>query len=657
MVEAVKDMVGRMGVAPDEAEAIQGRLISNWLDTQSDRSILPNQSKRAYISGADIKMGKVAGEVAMNSARASSITSLSGAKADAMTSMRSADIAAKATDSGITPQQAEWGHNTAQEIIRREKEAQWEMPAGILDKITAINHTIQIGFSPAYTILPVSQIVTLLHPELSKKFGYMKSGATIAGETSMAFKVLGAVLRSPDRFNVTFREEALRKAGIPEWYIDKTMRLANAGNLNSFTMYMTGLNEESNKLHTALHAANAMGTYAEMVPRLVAAFSAAKLYESAKSGFVKGPRGEPLTRDDYVNSVVNDSQFNWGAGETPRAFSNKGTLGRVSKLSFAFMNYRERMLAKIYTETHDLMSGALGGPSVSPQVRKEAGTFLAAHLAAATVLAGTLGLPGAAFMAGLYNKVAAAWTGRDDINLEGSYRHWLTSVFGHDMEEVISHGAPRAAGLDMSKLGDANLLPGTGIMVDQRKLEDAEKDWLKSMAGAPTNEIFNMALGGRDIMNGDWLLGATRMLPEGFKGLAEAAYMDKHGYVDKYGTPYPMQPGARDILAAAIGLDPANLAYSQEQRRIEQSENAMREYRAQNIERHLVLGINQGHDISPWINAAAEFTRQHPGEGGPLEGMGRSIQSHLMQGAQARMLGVPLGVKPLDLGLIRTTQF
>ncbi len=118
-----------------------------------------------------------------------------------------------------------------------------------------------------------------------------------------------------------------------------------------------------------------------------------------------------------------------------------------------------------------------------------------------------------------------------------------------------------------------------------------------------------------------------------------------------------MQPVARDILAAAIGLDPANLAYSQEQRRIEQSENAMREYRAQNIERHLVLGINQGHDISPWINAAAEFTRQHPGEGGPLEGMGRSIQSHLMQGAQARMLGVPLGVKPLDLGLIRTTQF
>ena len=657
MVEAVKDMVGRMGVAPDEAEAIQGRLISNWLDTQSDRSILPNQSKRAYISGADIKMGKVAGEVAMNSARASSITSLSGAKADAMTNMRAADIAAKATDSGITPQQAEWGHNTAQEIIRREKEAQWEMPADILDKITAINHTIQIGFSPAYTILPVSQIVTLLHPELSKKFGYMKSGATIAGETSMAFKVLGAVLRSPDRFNVTFREEALRKAGIPEWYIDKTMRLANAGNLNSFTMYMTGLNEESNKLHTALHAANAMGTYAEMVPRLVAAFSAARLYEGAKPGFVKGPRGEPLERDDYVNSVVNDSQFNWAAGETPRAFSNKGTLGRVSKLSFAFMNYRERMLAKIYTETHDLMSGALGGPSVSPQVRKEAGTFLAAHLAAATVLAGTLGLPGAAFMAGLYNKSAAAWTGRDDINIEGSYRHWLTSVFGHDMEEVISHGAPRAAGVDMSKLGDANLLPGTGIMVDQRKLEDAEKDWLKSMAGAPTNEIVNMALGGRDIMNGDWLLGATRMLPEGFKGLAEAAYMDKHGYVDKYGTQYPMQPGARDILAAAIGLDPANLASQQEQRRIEQSENAMREYRAQNIERHLVLGINQGRDISPWINAAAEFTRQHPGEGGPLEGMGRSIQSHLMQGAQARMLGVPLGVKPLDLGLIRTTQF
>lgn len=436
--------------------------------------------------------------------------------------------------------------------------------------------------------------------------------------------------------------------------------LANSGGLNSLTQYMTGTHEPGLR-GQAMHMANAMATYAEMVPRLVTTFAARRLYEAAARAnpdfVIKDRFGQIMSKDDFAHGVVSVSQFNWGAGEGSRLLSGKGPAGGVTKIMGAFMNYRQRMLVKLYTETHDLFSGALGGPAVSAAQKAEAGKFMAAHLAAATVLAGSLGLPGAAFAAGLYNQVAAKWTGRDDINIEGSYRHWLTSVFGHDMEEVISHGLPRATGIDLSKLGDADIIPGTSIMLDQRKLEDAEKDWLKTLAGAPIGVMINLALGARDLQNGDWLLGMTKMLPEGFKGLAEAAYMDKHGWTDKYGTKYAMQPGARDILAAAIGLDPANLAFSQEQRRIQQNEMAEREYRAQNIERHLVLGINQGRDISPWINAAAEFTMQHPGEGGPLEGMGRSIQSHLMQGAQARMLGVPLGVKPLDLGLIRTTQF
>lgn len=660
MGQAIQDMVDHMGLSDEDGAAIRGRLMSNYFDTLGDHSLIPNQSKAAYISGVEPNMGKVGIENAVNASRASSMLAFAGRKADALASMRQADTDAKSNASGIQPQQVDRGTIAGNEIARREREAEYSIPPGIADKIVAINHTIGVGFSPSYTILPVSQIETLLHPELAKKFGFAKSGLAIGGETGMAFKILGAVLRSDDRFNVTFRESTLRAAGIPERYIDATMRLANSGGLNSFTQYMAGTHEGGLR-GKFMHMANAMGTYSEMVPRLVADFAARRLYDDASrtnpNFAIKDRFGNAVSKDDYAHSVVTNSQFNWGAGEGSRLLSNKGPAGPATKIMGAFMNYRQRMLVKLYTETHDLFSGALGGPSVSPAERLEAGKFLAGHLAVATILAGTLGLPGAGFMAGLYNQVAAKWTGRDDINIEGSYRHWLATVFGKDIGEIVAKGAPREAGIDMSKLGDANLLPGTSLILDQRKLEDAEKDWLKTMSGAPINVMMGLALGARDVMNGDYLLGMTKMLPEGFKGLAEAAYLNEHGYVDKYGVQEPMQPNARDILAAAVGIDPANLAHYNEQRRIEQNELAQREYRSQNIERHLVLGANQGTNLQPWINAASQFTMEHPGLGSPLEGMTRAIQSHMLQGIQARSLGLPIGVKPIDLGLIRTTQF
>ena len=221
------------------------------------------------------------------------------------------------------------------------------------------------------------------------------------------------------------------------------------------------------------------------------------------------------------------------------------------------------------------------------------------------------------------------------------------------MGDAIASGLPTLGGFDFSHLGDENLIPGTRIMQEKRKFEDSEKDWIKSMAGSVPGELGSIYLGGRDIVNGDYSLGATKMLPEGLKGLAEAFRMSEYGYVDKNGTKLPIQPKGLDILKAALGLENRNYEQYQEANETVQGAMAHRQYREQNITRHLSLALSQHNPqaLHEWMGQAIQFQLQHPGVFNPTGRIVQDEQKHLMQGAYARAQGMPLGVKPLDISL------
>jgi hypothetical protein len=188
-------------------------------------------------------------------------------------------------------------------------------------------------------------------------------------------------------------------------------------------------------------------------------------------------------------------------------------------------------------------------------------------------------------------------------------------------------------------------------MNDKRKFEDAQKDWFKSIAGGATNEIGNMFLGGRDMLNGDYLYGATRMLPELFKNVAEAAYIDKHGYVDKNGTKWPVQPSVADILKKVVGIDPTNESQYEEAVRIKGGLLAQRQERQQNISRHLLMAQAGQADMNYWLAQAIQFTHDHPGLGGPLAGFGESLRRRAVSAAIAKEGSYPIGTRPQDWAL------
>lgn len=637
MIANIRDTVERSNIDADSKDKLSRAMIAQLMDTVSDRSMLPSMQKRDFTSGYDPEMGKAAIMQAMNSSRASTAVSSRGEMARLTQAMKEEVNAAKG-DRTLTPAQREIGHDAARELMRREAERAWHMPHSFVDTIKSGMHTLMVGANPAYTITAMSQIPTLLHPELAKQFGYGKSAVAIGKATGRAFKMMRAVYNSPDAAAVGFREDAQRKGGSSEKDIQTIMKLENAGKMTSFTQAMSELGEGTSPLRQKIkNWTNALGVYAEQLPRVIAALTAGDLYDQRP---VAGK-----TRDQYVNDVVSNSQFNWGPGETSRLTSKKGPLGPATQISLAFMQYQTNMIQKLYTEMH----AALGKDGV--EAKKEAGKFLAAHLVNVIAISGTLGLPAAAFAAGAFDKIYQQLTGRDDMDIQGLYRTYMAHVFGPDVADVIAKGLPRALGVDLSKLGDANLIPGTGFMTDKRKWEDASKDWLKSMAGAGGSELGNLVLGSRDLMNGDYLQAAIKFAPEGLKGIAEGAYYSTHGYVDKDGVQLPIgTPSALDIVYATLGFDPARLAQYQEAKRIGSGLEAQRQFREQNISQHLVKAQMTGDSaaLGTWLNAASQFQSEHLGMSSPLKNMRADFEKHLRGGVLARAIHAPIGVGVID---------
>ena len=653
MLQRFKEEVPE-GVDPKTRAAIIQGLTDQWLDMLPDHSLQHFLQRRDLVHGYDPNMASNMAIYQRASARRSSMMEMSGRVSVARgLIIRQVEDAKSNPDLDVNHKNA--AQDLAQEVLRREAEQAWHISNPTVDLLQAGMHSIVIGFNPAYFFTVMSQIPTLGWGELAKVQGFAGSAKYIAGSTSRAFNIMRAVATSPDWANVGFREDALRTAGISERDIGTIMRLDAAGGLTStFTRAVTDLGDEGHAgAEKFRQYANFMGTFSETLPRVMMALAAGDAHD-ANPG--KVTHAGFAGRDDYVKSVTNQSQMEWGPEMASRFTGKAGMLGSYGKLAFAFTRFHTMQIEKLYRE----FMTALPWTDHSPQARAEAHTFLAAHLVAVTMLAGTLGLPMAAAFAGAADKILHILTGQDNVDVQGLYRTWLARTFGPDIGDVLAKGLPRGFGIDFSHLGDQNILPGTSLLTDKRKLEDSMRDFFQTAAGPAAHEASSIFLGTRDMLNGDYLLGLTRMLPEGFKGVAESLYAGTHGFVDKYGLPTTGgPPTAADLAKMAVGLDPTTLARYNEDKRTMQGIEAQREYHEQNIEQHLVRSMTQ-HDPDAtqyWIEQARDYTMQNPLMGGPLFNMGQTMREHMLQAAQARALGVPIGVKPLDVRMREATSF
>ena len=530
----------------------------------------------------------------------------------------------------------------ATEALLRESQAMLNTPTPGLDAIKRISHVVTLGMSPAYFAMLMSQIPTLSLPRLGATHGFLKAAQSMGKVTPMTFKVVGAIVKSREWKDFALRDEYLKKAGVPDDVREFIMTQAGRGsfNLGSYTNSMVGHEPQGlGKVQHYMHDLSALSLYAEMIPRVLTALAARDLY-----------RGKEMDGElhDFVSEKVRNSQLDWSQGLSARQLGKGGTMGGLSPLVNQFMGFQIRMTELLYREAHSATVG------MDPTAKATSQKFLLAHLAATTAFAGVLGLPFVGVAASVYDRLADWATGQDDHDIMASFRTHLANAFGKDVGEAIARGAPRLGGFDFSRAGEATILPGSTtvmMLTEKRKLEDAEKDWLKAMAGSSVGTAMTYATAFRDMSNGDYMNASIKLAPEGIKNALEAVQLGHRGFVNKDGAKLPITASAQDVALKLFGLEGSKEMEYNEARRTDLGLQTMKTAREQNITHHLLQAYNRGDtaDFAKWRSESDRFGHDHPGAPPPIASFGEAMSKLMQEQSMARALGTPIGVKPNDL--------
>jgi hypothetical protein len=133
----------------------------------------------------------------------------------------------------------------------------------------------------------------------------------------------------------------------------------------------------------------------------------------------------------------------------------------------------------------------------------------------------------------------------------------------------------------------------------------------------------------------------------------KAYKLAKEGFVDQHGQKLPLSsPNAAQIMLTMLGLKPAGQAEYQEVAREVSGLRAMREASSANISQHLRQAYVQGDQgaFNSWMAEAGRWQVQHPGFVPPQISFQRTLNTHLQQLSQAKGMGLPIGVRPQDVG-------
>lgn len=637
--------------APEGAdESTQAMLSGAWdqhikdmrqalMDAVPDSSPLKILAKKENVQAFAKEMGETFQQKAAAASRMLAVFGSSPDKGAAISGMRDELKALKHTDMPIA--QKEMIQNSANELLSRDANRPVTAPNSIIAAVKGISHRLEIGTSVPYMLTLLSQNLTLTMPRLGAVFGHLKAADGFSKATMPTFQAMRTMLKGPEAFSAGMRLDTMLKSGMSESDARFLVHGDNAGwfNASSQTHAMAAEHHGDGIGAKIANWSTTLGLYSEMQPRIQMALAVKRLW-----------RGEAQDGDLYqfTKKLLDKSQLPWDAASTPRQVTRSGFGGELSPLINQFMGYKIRFTTMMYRE----FESAFGNGSAADKA--EARQFLAGHLGAITVLAGSMGLPMTAVFASVYDKLADILTGDPQHDIQASYRMHLKNMFGPALGEVIARGAPRALGIDLDHLGEQTIAPGSSLinmLTEKRKFEDAEKDTLKSLAGSAVGLGASMIMGLRDMTNGDYLQGAQKMVPETLRGPVEALQASLYGFRDKSGQKLPITANAKNIALKAMGLDPSSEAEYEEEARVNSGLSARQQAQSQNILQHLSLALQRGDqgNFQSWVGESARYGQEHPGMRPPMADLQRYMATHMKNTAVANATGTPVGVRPNNL--------
>ena len=667
MADAMSARAEARGLSDADVASMKNEIHALWLDMVPDNSIHRVLEKREGVQGFNEDIGKSFAQRMETGINASAHLMTTPGVFDALGKMRKRTEDMK-SDPNISIEQAIAAHQVVNELATREARRPWSVKHSWIDTLLQLNHSYFLGLSPGYATEVMSQVGTLLLPELAKKHGFKNAAQAIFDAGAPTMQVMKALMSSGHLLDATIIKSDLVKAGIEPKTVDFIMHLANTGafelggNARALKDNAIGVLDQSTKAR-ALRFSNALAINAETMPRILAALAARALHE-------KDTSANKMPMHDYAHQVITNSMMNWSSWTTPRHLGKMGIAGPLGPVVTKFMSFQIKMLQRLHLETITAygkhadevakMRNDLSGrekDALAAQMKDESKRFLGAHLAMIASLSGTMGLPFLGVAASVASSLGNFLTNGDSFDLETSYRKGLNHIFGETAGSAIAHGLPRLANTDLSELGEDRLLPFSDFMTDKRKWEDASQAMGWRALGSPASMIGNIIRGGRDIYMGNSLNGAREIMPPFLKNTVDMYRMTNYGYVDKNGVKLPVgenrsgEASVLDIMKAAVGLHSGELEDYDERARTLEGYRERRQFLSATIKVQLAKALESGNaeDIQKWVGKATSFGQAHP-LNNPMLQIAPYMQQRMIQTGQARAVGTPIGTRIKDPG-------
>ena len=302
-------------------------------------------------------------------------------------------------------------------------------------------------------------------------------------------------------------------------------------------------NAGSKAFNSAMDKLSKVGHGIEMHNRIAAALAMYRM-EMGRDGATHASATDAAAR------VISQAYGDYSAYNAPRAIMAGNGIPAIRLLS------QYKKFSFIHTSlAARLLHNAFGAGT--PAERRIAGKSLGYMSLHYGVLAGSLGLPGAAAFAGAAHYLNQLWNGTtddpEDTNL------WLERQIGDpDTAKLILHGLPGAAGLDFThRMGAGDILtPFPTLDKDPTTSRDNFASDVLAMAGPFIGALLpDMARGAGQIMQGDLYGGLTHFVPSGVRDGMKAWKLANQGLVDKHGVQQlaPDSLEMKDIVGQAVG--------------------------------------------------------------------------------------------------------
>ncbi|TFZ81170.1 PLxRFG domain-containing protein, partial [Candidatus Macondimonas diazotrophica] len=644
---------------PDNPEATRkfiADLRSLYLDSLPDRSTARVMAHRKGRQGYSTDMVRSYAHRMLIAANHIAGLAVAPVRQETFREIEGAITAAQVTR-GVDVSALERMQVVADEFKQRDLDTADPIPRSpMMSMLRAVSHVFFLGLSPAYVLMNVMQVGVLGVPELAKRFGAKKATSAVAAALPDAIKVVRAALREGYKTGglvgaseMVITSEVLANAGLSPERVNYLVEMMGTGKLDigTVTREMGRLaagevtSDRTVRLNSGLKVLTSFTLMSEILARTTVALAARDLH---------GAKGIAT----YASRVIDNSMLNYNAYAIGRATGAKGVLGGLTPVALQFHQYSFQALGRLITETYNAFSRSQG---VTDEQRAEAQRFLKSHVAAITLLAGTMGLPFMTVAARLSDMLCEMF-GDQPCDTKASLRNFTHDVFGADIEPIVSRGILRVIGGDLSsRVGEADLLPFSRFLADRRTLDEKLRDPLLSISGATGGMLSNIVSGAQKVADGDWLGGVQAMMPTALRGPVKAYSLSTKGFTDNSGVTLPMEPTATDKLVALLGIQPGKEADFMQASRAQRQRTSILSRELSVIRKNIVKAIEQQdrEKLREWGRKAAEFQQANPTVD-IMQGVTSSLRQRQRMSALSTV-GILPGANVRDIGIQERTRF